>query len=221
MPPGGAVKVRVLAFKGSRDDPPDGVLAFENRPGFFAKLVELLKRNHVLVGGNLENAVRRGIDYGFSGGDVLPSVVHNELRAAVRLVAENIEPRCFGEGVDYLLREAVRIGRKRSFRHEPRQLPVPGGGVLAHALFAHAPKGAQGRSRFFDTGNAVDISKPEAYHIGNIKLPGGGAGSKGVAPLVAEKPRVRKLADSEGVEHYPKNSLYLFQRAFSPFSISS
>ena len=93
---------------------------------------------------DLEHAVRRGIDDQSSRFDVLLAVIANDVGARIRLVAEHPSARCRFKGGDDLVGKAVGIGGERLLGHEPRDLPVADGSILAGRQLAHTGIGGHG-----------------------------------------------------------------------------
>ena len=127
---GRALEVRPLPRVRARDDAGNAMLAREDLPRDAAVLVELLGRHHVLVGRNLEDAVGRGVDNELAGLELLATVVLNDLRAGIGLVAEHPTARLARELVQHLLGEAVGVRWEALGRDDARHLPVPHRGVL-------------------------------------------------------------------------------------------
>ena len=171
----GAVKIRIFTFKRSCNNSSDSVFALEERTGFFAKFIKFFKWNYILMCGNLENAVRGGINDGLSGFNMLFSEISDYLGSAAGFVAKDIKTCCLFEHIDNFLRKTFGICGESFFGNKSGKFPMSGGGVFSHAHFIKAAKCAKGFFCFFDGRNAFDISKTEAYHIGNIELSAGSA----------------------------------------------
>ena len=204
----GALEVaRVGAHVGARDDAGHAVVAGEDLAGDAAVLVELLHGHEVLVGGDLEHAVGRGVDDEVAGLELLLAIVLDDLGARVGLVAKHAAPGLALELLDDLGWKAVGVGGEALGRDDARHLPVAHGGVLAGRLLAQAGEGAL---RVRDGGEvdvigalerAVDVEQAEARQVGDVEVPARGAGAQGVAWLVVEVRPVRLGADAEAVEH--------------------
>src|SRR5436309_11524729 len=126
----------------SCDNATHGVIAGEHVPGKLADMVELIERDDILVSGDLEDAIRRGVEDGATGAHVLIAQFFDDFGAGRWLVAQHFAP-------DELLklrynvgREAMRVGRKRFAQHDAGHFPVAGGTVLARARRGHAAKRA-------------------------------------------------------------------------------
>ena len=142
---GGAGKVGgAVPHKGAGDDAPHAVFAHQQLTGGGADLVQFFHRNQCLVGGDLEHTVGGGVDDQRTGFQMLLAVVADDVRAGIGLVAQHLVAGLGGKGVQQLPGEAVREGGQRLGAEQPRNFPMPDGGVLAGAGFAQAGKAAQG-----------------------------------------------------------------------------
>ena len=101
----------ILTYKGTGDDPSHCVLTLHDRAGNPAVFIQLLERNLLLVGCNLKDAVRRGVDNQIAGLQMLFPVVVDDLCAGVRTVAQNSSAGALCQLLDDSLRKAVGIGR--------------------------------------------------------------------------------------------------------------
>src|SRR5918994_313858 len=120
-----------LAGERAGDHASDLMLAGEDLARGPARLVELLERDRLLVRGDLEDGVGRGVDDPLARLLVLLAELLDDLRPGGRLVAEHSAAGLVHERVDHVVRKAVRVGRERLRRDDPHQLPVPGRRVLA------------------------------------------------------------------------------------------
>ena len=113
------------------DHAPDGVLAREDLARRTAAVVQLFERDRLLVGGDLEDGVRGGVDDPLPGPLVLLPQLLDDLGPRGRRVAEHAAGRAVHERIDHVVRESVRVRRKRLRRDDAHVLPVAGGRVLA------------------------------------------------------------------------------------------
>ncbi len=90
-----------------------------------------LQGHDLHVGGDLEDAVRRGVDDRPSGGHVLGAQFVDDDRAGRRLVAQHAPSDALPERSEHLLGEPVWVGREGPGRHQAHVLPVADRGVLA------------------------------------------------------------------------------------------
>src|SRR6266511_807048 len=160
MAPVGALVITRLARKGTRDDPSDGVLSGEDLAGDPAGVVELLRRDSLLVRRELEDGVRRGVDDPLSRLLVLLAELLDDLGPRRGPVAENAAAGAMHERIDHVVRKAVRIGRKRLRSHDSHQLPMARRRVLSLRAFDQAA----GRRRCPRLGGTalerLDVSEP-------------------------------------------------------------
>src|SRR5262249_33459322 len=120
-----------LARERPRYDAPDRVFAREDLSGGLTRGIQLIERHGVLVSGDLEHRVRRGVDDPLPRPLVLLPELLDDLRARGRLVAEDAPPGAVHERIDDVMGEPVRIRRKRLRRDDAHVLPVTRGRVLA------------------------------------------------------------------------------------------
>ena len=197
---------RVFALKRARNDAPDAVLALADFARQLAVAVQLLDRHNALVRGDLQNAVRRGVNNQLAGPDVFPAVVGDDLRAGIGLVAEDAAPPCGREFLQKLLRKTVREGGHWLLRNDAAHLPVSDDGILAAGALGHA--GIRARGRFNSAFNAVDVEQPELLHILRRKLRRAADGAEGIRARVTEIGAVGRRADAEAVQHDQKYALH-------------
>ena len=114
---GGAAEVPCLTDKGTGNDASHTMLAYKQLAGDTAIAVQLLKRNQLLVGGDLKHAVRRGVDDEVARAKMLLAVVGDDLGARIGQIANDASSRATGKLVKKLLREAIGIGGKGLFRY--------------------------------------------------------------------------------------------------------
>src|SRR5262249_25401796 len=165
--------------------------------------VQRLERHPLLLGGDLEDAVRAGIDDGQSGAEVLLSQLVEDHRPARRLVAQGAGRAGLAEPVLHQLRrEAVREGGEALLQDDPHHLPVAGGGVLALRLLRHPPECGPGRGRRRTTRDGGDVAEPPALQIGQLQAADlARAVGQRVGAGVSVSCGVRKLAGTAGVDH--------------------
>ncbi len=118
----------------------DVVLSGQDAPRLGAPVVKLLDGDDILVGCDLEDAVRRRVDDRLPGAQVFLAELLDDLRARSRIVAQYPAPDRLLERLDYLLGEAVWVGRKRALCDQPCHFPVTSDRVLAFRPFEHYTK---------------------------------------------------------------------------------
>ena len=218
-----ALVVRILADEGTRDDPADAVLAAHDGTRLAARLVKLLARHDALVRRELQHAVRRRVDDECSRLDVLAPVVMNDLRARIRLVADELPADARLKRGDDLGRESRRVRRHRVLADDARQLPMPRRRVLAARAFPQPCKRAA-RRRHAKRGclrcvlDAVDGEESERGEVRRRKSFRTHETQQRVARAVAEVGGIGRRADAEAVEHDEEYALDLFQSS-SPLSL--
>ena len=217
-----ALVVWILADEGTRDDPADAVLAAHDGTRLAARLVKLLARHDILVRRELQHAVRRSVDDELPRLDMLASVVVDDLRARIRLVADELPADARLKRGDDRGREARRVRRHRVLADDARQLPMPRRRVLAARAFLQPRKRAARRRhakrsclrRVLD---AVDGEESERGEMRRGKALRAHETQQRVARAVAEIRRIGRRADTETVEHDEEHALDLFQSS-SPLS---
>ena len=165
-------------------------------------LVELLQRDRLLVGGDLEDGVRRRVDDPLPRPLVLLAELLDDLGPRGRLVAEDAATGLVHEGVDHVVREAVRIGGHRGRRDDAHQLPVAGRRVLALRPLEQAA-GDRGSSRLRRAAlERHDVAEAERLQRGQVETSdGAGDVAERVRPLIAVRGRVGQLSRANGIEH--------------------
>ena len=138
---------------------------------------------------------------------MLLSVVVDDLRARVGLVAENLPSERRFELRDDVLGEAARIGWQRFIAHDACHLPMPNGRILAARELAQACVCSRGCIMNSAAGYAIDVVKPELSEIlcGEQSALGDGA-QRAARRRVAELRRVGGSPDAEAVEHDEENA---------------
>ena len=193
--------VRVLADVRARDDAADAVLTLHDLARHAAVFVELLDRHIVLMRCNLQHAVGRRVDDQCARLLLLAAVVVDDLRARVRLVADDLAAERLLELCDDFRREAVGVRRHRALRDDARDLPVARRRVLATRELAQTGKGADWLSLRRAAADAVDVEEAELLHVRRIVLLRSDDGAQRVAVAVAKFLRIRLCADAEAVEN--------------------
>ena len=158
------------------------------------------------MGSDLKDAVGRGVDDPVSALLLLRAVIGNDLRARIGLVAQHAAPRGSGKGIDQMLRKTVGIGRQGAGRDQPRQLPMPDGGVLACRGFLHSPKdGGRGLDGTRGIG-ALDVKKTQRLQMGHLQRGRGQQAAQRVAAGIAEERTVGRGADAEAIQNKQENT---------------
>ncbi len=151
-----------LARERPRDHAPDRVLAGEDLARCAASLVELLERDRVLVRRDLEDRVGGRVDDPLTRLLVLLPELLDDLRPRRGLVADHAAGCRVHKRVDHVVREAVRVRRKRLRRDDAHVLPVAGRRVLA--LRAREQTAGDGRRAGLRRAafELLDVAEPEA-----------------------------------------------------------
>ena len=137
---------------------------------------------------------------------MLLAVVADDVRAGIGLVAQHLIAGLGGKGVQQLLGEAVREGGQRLGAEQPRNFPMPDGGVLAGAGFAQAGKAAQGRGGGRAALYAVDVEQAQLGKMPALEGGVGGDAAQRVGAGIPERGGVRLCPDAEAVENDQENS---------------
>ena len=157
---------------------------------------------------NLEHRVGRGIYNPLARLQLLRPIVPNDVSAGIGPVAQDA-PACGGlEGLQHLLGKALGIGGQGLRRYHPRNLPVANGGVLSHRGLrqpGHRPSGAWLPTQ---KGQPLDVSQSGPLQIGNMQLPGPGAGPEGIHPHAPKPLRIRHRPCPTGVQHNQENTFH-------------
>ena len=182
-----------------RDDAPDAVRRDEELPGDLAPAVERRDRNDLLVRGDLEDRVPRGVDDGPAGAEVLLSVLPDHLRAGGGPVVEDLLPDRLLERLDDLGRKAVGIERECRVERQPHQLPVTRRRVLPRRGLGAASEGPR-RSR--KAGGSVGVERvqeAEARKVRQRRPPVAQDVLEGTRPFVPVRAGVGRRAHAQPV----------------------
>ena len=190
-----------LADERAGDDASHGVTPGQDLSRHTAPFVELLERDRVLVGRNLEDRVGGGVHDPLPRLLVLLAELLDDLRAGSGLVSEHPAPRPVHERIDHLVRKAVRVGRKRRRGDDPHHLPVPRRGVLPLGALDEPP-GDSGSSRLRRASlERHDVPEPERLQVGQVEAADCACDvAERVRALVAVIGGVRQLPRPDGVE---------------------
>ena len=210
----GAAKGAGAADERARDHPADPEPFDEQRVGGLALAVQLVDRDDVLVGGDLEHAVGRRVDDWPAGAQVLGPQVLDDDRARGDGVAQRgaADPALeLGEAVRG---EPVGEDGKWPVEHESHQLPMAGHRVLARRPLDHAAEGrarrrlagwdggpARGEDAGRDRAEVREAAEAKGPERGQFQRHARGDVPQRVAALVAVGRRVGQLADADAVEH--------------------
>ncbi len=164
--------------EGPSDDPVDLEGRHEHRPGPLAPVVEGAERHDLLVSGDLEDRVGRGVEDRAPGPHVLGAEPVDDLGARGRDVAEWFATGDRGERLDQLARKTVRKRRKGHLRSDTGHLPMTRDRVLAPGPLRKPGDKRLGRSRRRDPADLGEMAKPEplagrhgkaANSLGNVR----------------------------------------------------
>ena len=181
------------------DHPADAELEARDLVADAAPAVQLLGRDEVLVGRDLEDAVARRVEDRRAGAEVLLAQLLQDLGARGRLVAQDGAADPLLERLHDLGREAAGVDLERRRGHDAGHLPVPGGGVLARAPLRHLAEGAGGVALRAPAKVGVRLPIPSAVRFGMATAARGEDVAEGVAALVAEGGRVRRLPHAQAI----------------------
>ena len=202
VPVGRAFVVPRLADERAGDHAPNRMPAREDLAGDAAAVVELLERDRLLVGGDLEDRVGGRVDDPLAGPLVLFSELLDDLRSRGGPVADDPAARLVHERVDHLVREAMRVCRERGRRDHAHHLPVTRGRVLALRALHQSP-GNCGRPGLRRAAfQRDDVSEPERLEIGQVEASDrAGHVAESVGAFVPVLRCVRQLTSADGIEH--------------------
>ena len=187
------------ADEGTGDHPAHAELQAGDLVGHLADPIELVERDHLLVGRHLEHAVLGGVDDRPPGADVLLPQLLEDLGAGGGLVAEHPAPDALLEGLDDLGREAARVGPEGLLGHEPGHLPVSGRGVLAGAALGHLAEGPFGLRVPSAVEGRRQIAQTERAQVRDLHVARSEDVPEGVAPFVAEGSRVGRRTHAQTI----------------------
>ena len=218
----GTGEVRILSREGAGDDTAHAVLTLQNLSCHTAVFVQLLHRNNILVGSDLEHAVRRSIDDQIARFHVLFSVVPDHLRAGIGLIAKHAAAGSLTELGEHFLRESVGIGGHRPLGHDAGEFPMARGGILAPGFLPQAHTHRFANGALTQPFHALDLAHTQMAH--RIGTEGGSAGNtaEGIAIRhVTECLRIRCGTDTQGVQNDQKYPFDISHSASPPFSARS
>ena len=152
-----------------RDYPADKIRADQYLPRSFAHFVKLFQGNHILVGGDLEYAVRRGVNDGLAALHVLIAQFLDDDRAGSDGIAQRASADALFEFINDARREALGVGFERLLHDDTGHLPMAAGGILGVSFFGCAAIRAPQRA--IVNGKALrslDAGETHSIHIGQI-----------------------------------------------------
>ena len=191
-----------LSDERAGDHAPDRVLPRQNLAGDPAGSVELVKRDRLLVRGDLKDGVGGRIDDPLAGPLVFLAELFDDVRPRGGLVAEHPAPRPVGELLDDLERKSMWEGRHRLWRDDPHELPVARGRVLALRALEQPSRDGRSMRLRRAAGQLLDVSEAELLEVGEVEAADRFCDvGEGVRSLVAVVGRVRQLARTNRVQH--------------------
>ena len=196
---------RAGAHKGSGNDAPHAPRAGEQFPCLFANPIQLFHGDQVLVGGDLEHAVRRSVHNEFAGFQVLLAVIPEHLRAGIGPVAQHLIAGFGGEGIQQFLGEPLREGGQRLRAEQAGDLPVADGGILAGAGLPQAGIAADGRGTGRGAGHTVQIEQAQLGQIVPFEIGMRRHGGQRVGPGIAKCGGIRFRTHAKAVQNDEKD----------------
>ena len=203
VPVGRAFEVAVRAGEGPRNHASDfpGVGQTARNTADF---VQTLQRDHVLMGGDLQDRIGRGVENGISAGDVFRTELIKNGGAAGGLIAEESDSGLAFDGADQFGRKFFK-GGERFFQHDPGDFPMSRGGVLPGRTPGHDAETAGLRN----AGGRTVEGEAEAEPVKVGRLQTGVVFddvSEGVGPLIAVVRRLRGVSDPDAVQNNDEGS---------------
>ena len=165
-----------LTYERPGDHSADRVLAGEDLSRDPAGLVELLERNRLLVGRDLEDGVGGRVHDPLAGALVLLAELVDDLGPRGGLVAEHAAPGAVREALDQLEGETVRVRRHGHRGDDAHQLPVAGGRVLALGALEQPARDRRSPGPWAGSPRGLDV--PEARGASRL----GGRGRRPPSP---------------------------------------
>ena len=193
--------------KRSGNNSPHAMFSLQNLPGHAAVFIQFLHRNHLLMSGDLEHTVRRGIDNQITAKAVGIPVILNHRGSGIGTVAQYASLRFPAEGIQHFLRKSVRICGQRFRRKNACNLPMAYGGILSPGALRHP-----GNHRSMGSGplplprragklHAVYLKQPQFLHMRHMKIRAGRDGSQRIYIHVAVRNRILHSADTKTVQN--------------------
>ena len=139
MPSGRSLVVSPCAIKGPGNHPSYAVPAGKKPPCHFTVLIKGFHRHHILMGGHLEHAVRRGVDNQIPCPYMLFPIVFDHFCSRIRAVTENAPSCHLAKSLCNFRRKPLRVNRQRIGGYDPCNLPVAYGSILPPGSFPHSP----------------------------------------------------------------------------------
>ena len=166
------------------------------------RVIELLERDRLLVRGDLEDRVGRGVHDPLSRLLVLLAVLLDHLGSRRRLVAEHPAPRPVHKRIDHLVREAVRIRREGHCGDDPHQLPMSRSRVLALRALEQTPCDGRCTRLRRTTFQRLDVAEPERLEIGQVEASDRASNvPQCVRALIPPLGSIRQRTRADGIEH--------------------
>ena len=206
---GGTLKtVYCIAYERTGDDTTHTMLTLQQLSCDVAILVQLVNGHHFFMRCNLENRVSRSIHDQITGLHMFFTELGNNFGSGHRTVCQNTTASCLLERLQNFFGESVGISGQRIGGNNASNFPVTNGRILAHGGFRQFTVCTHRSIYGSQEIQAIDITQAARYHIGNIQLGRGCAGSQGIDTDIAKAFRVRHCTSTAGIQHKQKNSFH-------------
>ncbi len=189
-----------------RDDAPHFVRSAQNVARGLTNLVQLPEGDDVFVGGDLKDAVGRGVDDRRPGPDVLLAEFRDDLRARRGLITERRAAGPAFELRHHVGREAVGVQREWLIEMDADHLPVTGSGVFARRGERTASMGHR-RGNGRDAVERADIAESECGEVRHVEAAQAGDIAESVgAGRVVELRGIGHGARADAIEDDPNDA---------------
>ncbi|MNC22616.1 hypothetical protein D3C75_706210 [compost metagenome] len=203
MPVGGPFKGSRLPHKRAGNNAANRKFRAQSKlPGDLTGLVQLLQRNNLLMGGDLEYAVRRRVYNPGAGLHMLLTQLVQNFRAGRRFITEDAPAGAPGEFLQQFRREAVRVGVERSGNPQAHNLPMACHGVFAYGLLRHFAVIGPGLVHRCNSAERCDIAQSQLRQMRHLEALGMLRDvAQCMGARIPEGRGVRQFADTDAVQH--------------------
>ena len=132
---------------------------------------------------------------------MLIAVLGNDFCTGSRNVSQNPPAGRLAKGFYDLFRKSIGVRGQRLFRHNPGNLPMADGCVLAHGCFGHPSVGRRRRLGLGQTTHTIDIAQSGGNQLGNVQFAGRCARGQRMHSMVPKLRSIRQSTDAERIQY--------------------
>ena len=189
--------------EGTRDHPADAEVSLQHIPRDPAEFVQLLRREKLFMAGDLEHAVRAGIDDRGLVTHMLLAKFIQDYRAGFGTVSDDLVADGLLKRFNKGSRETVREGGKSFLHPDAGNLPVAGGRILALAALGSAAVCTGDRPVPVVSGRG-NFTQANGSHVRQLRITRGDHMAQGIGPDIAVVGGVRQFTGAHCIQYGQK-----------------